>query len=212
MNTLAILKRQEKGKVDKIRKEGFVPGICYGLGSTSQMCKVSSYDFGKAMHADAVVFNAEGDFSGKSVLIQDVSFDPLTGNPNHVDFMLVDTSNKIEHHVQIIPVGTAPGVKQEGGSLVVAHDSIVVEGLPQDIPQHIDVSVESLSSVGSHLTAGEVEIPKALKLITQPDEILLSIVAQQEEEIIEEQPSLDSIEVVESKGKKDEPTDEPTKE
>ena len=89
--------------------------------------------------------------------------------------------------------------------MVIALDRVVVRALPQHIPNQFEVSVESLDSVGSHFLVSDLQVPDNVTLVTSPDEILISIVLQSQEDEQETTDGtyMENIEVTGKGGKKD---------
>ena len=203
---LDFVKRQSTGKkVAKLREQGQVPVICYGGGEQSSPYSVALQPFIKLIGSHEVVIEGGGDLSGKQVIVQDVDFHPVTGLPIHADFLFVDATHAVEHEVPVIVTGEAPGVKVQGGQMVIALDKVVVRALPQHIPNQFEVSVESLDSVGSHFLVSDLQVPDNVTLVTSPDEILISIVLQSQEDEQETTDGtyMENIEVTGKGGKKD---------
>ena len=78
-----------------------------------------------------------------------------------------------------------------------------IEVPPKDLPQHIEVNVESLTDFESHILAKDILIPESAELITNKDDVIALVNEAKEEEEPEETASIDDIEV-EQKGKKEE--------
>ena len=206
--SLEFKRREIKGKrVSSLRKEGWVPVVCYGLGRNSESYQVKDSDLKKLLNTEVVVIDGKGDMEGKKVLIQDIEFDPIKTSPIHVDFLFVDDTHKVEHEVPVEMIGESPAVKKGEGVLTLVHDHISVEALPQDIPGHISVDISSLENVGDHITYGDIKLKDGLEIKSNLEDIIVSVTAYVEEK--EEEPTevdMESIEVS-GKGGKSEETD-----
>ena len=193
-------------KLGSLRKEGMTPAICYGNKQDSKMCSVKTQELINILKSDEVVLETDGAIKGMSVLIQDISFHPVSNIPQHIDLLFVDANTEVESDVQINIIGEAMAVKVGDGQLLSVKDTILISALPQDIPGHLDVDVSELKEVHSHLTAGDIKLPQGVTLVTNPEEIILSIVEQTKEEEEEEvnEFNADEIEISSPKGKQDE--------
>ena len=68
-------------------------------------------DLTSALASGEVIFKTTGDVSGKSVLLQDIAYNAVSGEPIHADFLFVDTTHEVEYEVPIQVEGTAPAAK-----------------------------------------------------------------------------------------------------
>jgi hypothetical protein len=50
-------------------------------------------------------------------LIQDVDENPITGNPRHADFYVIEKGKKLQVGVPLEFEGVAPAIKELGGTL-----------------------------------------------------------------------------------------------
>ena len=93
-NTLKAEKRELFGrKVNRIRKEGLIPGNIFGNKIKSQAIQVNAKEFEE-------VFKEAGetqiiDLNGKPCLVSNLQTDPISGLVIHVDFRQVDLKEKI---------------------------------------------------------------------------------------------------------------------
>lgn len=215
MFELRAEKRDPKIKSKAIRKSGKIPAVFYGAKAESTPISISRVDFDKiwkkAGESTVVTIHTEG---GKSVdtLIHDVQFDPVTSEPVHSDFYVVDKTKKVMVHVPIEFVGVSPAVKELGGTLVKVLHEIEIESLPGDLPHALEVDISALVAIDSHLAVKDIKLPKGVTAITGGNETVASIAAQREEKEEEAAPiDLSTIEV-EKRGKKEEEGAEATAE
>lgn len=198
-------------KVARLRREGLIPVVCYGAGQESGAYTVPVKQLQGLMASDDVVIEVEGDLQGKQVMLQDVAVHPVSGTVLHADFLFVDLSQEVEYEVQVRTEGESPGVKVKEGQMVVALDRIVLRALPQHIPSHLVADVSGLDDIGTHLTVADLAVPDNVTLVSNPEDIVISIVKQTQEEeepITEGDDYLDQIEVTGKGGKKEEEEEE----
>ena len=77
-------------------------------------------------------------------------------------------------------MGTAVGVKTQGGILDQVLRELEIECLPGDIPSHIDVDVTNLS-MGDVLRVSDLPHSDKLKFLTDEDTTVAHVVAIKEE-------------------------------
>ena len=97
----------------------------------------------------------------------------------HVDFAPVNMRERIEVTVPLAVVGEAPGVEEEGGVLQQVAYEIQVESLPGNIPQEIEVDVSGLA-MNENLALGDLAMPSGVELISESEEIAVTITAPTE--------------------------------
>lgn len=204
MLVLEIKPRDTKQGPTALRRAGFVPAVFYGRKEKSTPISVSQKDFIKIWKqvGESSIFALKGAGSEeKQVLIQDVSRDPVTGAPIHVDFYAIEKDKKLRVKVPIEFTGVSPAVKDLGGILIKVLHELEVESLPKDLPPGVTVDISSLSALDSRIFAKEVPIPAHVELVTNADEVIAAVsVAKEEVEEPAAPIDLSQIEV-ERKGK-----------
>ena len=139
-------------RVRRLRKEGLVPGVLYGKGSTRAIV-VGERELRAALtgpsglHAivDVVV---EGQTTAHHAVLKDFQRHPIRGTITHVDFHEVRLDRPIQATVAVQLVGDSPGSKQ-GGIVQQVTREIQVEALPTGIPEHIEADISSLEVGGT---------------------------------------------------------------
>ena len=171
-----------------LREEGLVPGVLYGVGKKPIMVKVVEKEirrvFKEASSENVIltltIENAAKKDSKKTVIVKDIQRDPLRQRWLHVDFQEISLSQRLRTMVQVIPVGTAVGVAQQGGTLDRVLREVEVECLPTDIPEKIEVDITNLS-IGKSLYVRDLSVSDKVKILSDPNLPILSVVAPQAE-------------------------------
>jgi len=205
---LKAVKRTVLGKgVDMLRKGGKIPAVVYGAGEETLAIELSSKDFEHAYKeaGESSVITLDVDGSSKSVLIHDVSIDPISNEPRHVDFYAIKKGQKVEVEVPIVFTGESPAVK-EGANLVKFLHELTVEGEATNLPHEISIDISSIAKIDDSITAGDIRLPAGLVLITKPEETIVLAAAQNEEvdEEVSEAPDMSQLGISEDRGKKEE--------
>ena len=123
----------------------------------------------------------EGTDIKRHVIIKDLQRDPLTSRLRHVDFMRVDMTLKVRVKVPVRLVGTAIGVKGQGGVLDFAHREIELECLPSVIPAHIDVDITNLA-VGDSVRFEQINLGPNVLITGDAHQVVCSIHGKAAEE------------------------------
>lgn len=210
MFTIQAKRRDQSIKTDALRKSGEIPAVFYGFGKTTTSISVPLVIFKKvwreAGESSAVNLSMEGG-ENIDVLIHEVQVDPVTDEPIHADFLVIDMKKKISVKMPLEFVGVSNAVKSGIGNLVKVLHEIEIEALPKDLPHNLTVDISSLETLDSQVTVSDIVLPSGVVALTPPDEVVVSIVAQVEEKEEAMPVDLSAIEV-EKKGKKDLPAGE----
>ncbi len=208
---LVVPKREKFGKaaIRDLKKQGMIPAVVYGLNEPPVAIAISPKSVARVLASEAgmnsVMFlQREGTDIQRHVIIKDLQRDPITGRLRHVDFMRVDMSHKVRVKVPVRLVGTALGVKSQGGVLDFAHREIELECLPSLIPAHIDVDITDLN-VGDSIRFDQLTMIPNVAIVGDAHQVVCSIhgKAAEEEAAPAEGTTAAEPEVV-KKGKKDE--------
>ena len=154
-----------KGVARSLRREGRVPAVIYGHGREPQ-----------ALAVDHAAINRVLDVIGGETVLLDVSVDgaapvkaivrEVQRNPVrrsdviHLDLYAVVADEPIVVDVPVHIVGTADGVRNQGGVLDHHLHRLSIRCLPADIPEHIEVDVTALQ-VGQAIHVGDLKLGRA---------------------------------------------------
>jgi large subunit ribosomal protein L25 len=169
----------------RLRREGRVPGVLYGMGAEPQAFSADARELRLALAGHGAVLDVALDGSTTSAVLKDSHRDPVRGDVLHVDLLRVDLNKPIEAQVAIHLVGgdDAPGVK-EGGVLEHVTREITVEALPNDIPEFIEHDVSHMEMLGTELLSA-VTAPAG---VTFKDDLEETVVASVTPPRVEEEP------------------------
>ena len=179
--SIDVQKRTETGTNAnrRLRQSGKIPAVVYGGGKETvpiQLTRKTLIDLLKSGETENAIFLLKLADSGQErhAMIHDMQVDPLTRQIVHIDFQRILMTEKVKVQVPIELVGTAYGVKTEGGMIDFVHREVMLESLPGDIPKHIDVDVSELR-IGDHVAAKDLKLPEGVTLAEEPDRVLLSL-------------------------------------
>lgn len=207
MFTIKAKKRDISANLEMLRKAGEMPAVFYGMGKESTPVSVSIIDFKKIWRdagesSTVTVSTPEGDLN---TLIHDVQVNPITDEPIHADFLVIDVNKAIQVNVPIEFEGVSSAVKGGLGTLVKVLHEVEIEALPKDLPHNLVVDISKLETVDDQILVSDIVLPKGVIMVTPAEEVVASI-ALQKEEVEDSTPiDLSAIEV-EKKGKKEEET------
>ena len=191
MSILSTKIRKTLGsKTETLRKEGLIPAVLYGPQTKPVLLKVDSKEFKKTYSeaGESSLISLKIGKKTRKVLIHDVQLHPLTDEFIHVDFYEPLLKKRIEATVPLVFEGTAPAVKDLGGTLVKNITEVEVKGLPQELPREIKINVESLKTFEDSIHIRDIRIKEDIEVLKDPEEIVASVVPPREEEkkVVEE--------------------------
>ncbi len=169
----------------QLRAQGLIPGIVYGKGVEPTPVTVNPKALEAAIAGDGgrnalITLVGAGSLNGETVIVADTLLDAIKGTVRHVDLHKINLSEKVRVKVAVNLVGTAAGVK-EGGLLDFAMHTLEIECLPNQIPEHIDVDVTTLT-IGHSIHVGDVTVPAGIKVLEDPKASIISILGKAREE------------------------------
>lgn len=185
-------------KVRRLRREGLVPGVVYGpVVSDTVSVSVNRRDFERffARNGHSTIVSLEWDGGKQPVLVREVQLDPVTRNPLHVDFFAPNMRVALR---QLVPIAMQHAGDHEG-VLQTVMTEVEVEALPANLPHQIDVDISGLVSVGDAIHVSDVTLPDNVTLVTAPEDLIASLVA----EAVEEEPE-EAAEAEEAEGEAEE--------
>lgn len=159
----------------RLRKDGNIPAVVYGLGMDPLSVSVNAREFRNALKTEAgtnVIINLEVGSDNYTALAREIQKHPYRDEYLHIDLIQIDLTQTVEADVQIEFVGIPVGVKEEGGLVQTINSSISISALPTNIPTSIELDISALN-VGDNLTATDVNLPEGVELANEDDESLL---------------------------------------
>lgn len=177
---LKASERSIKGKQNarKIRNEGNLPAVVYGMGSEPMPLTINAREFYNMTHAHAganliIKLNLDGAKTAPTVILKEVQKNPVRDNVLHVDFHRIKLDQLIHAAVSINVVGDSVGIR-EGGVLNVMLRELTVEALPTDIPEVIDIDITTVG-INESVKVGDIPVSDKFSILTSEDETIVSI-------------------------------------
>jgi large subunit ribosomal protein L25 len=178
---LSVSQRERLGSAEsrRLRRAGLVPGVLYGR-SDPVAISVPERDLRRALsgagglHAilDVVVDGAE---TVHASILKEYQQDPVRGSVIHVDLQEVRLDRPIQAVVSVQLIGgeNAPGVR-EGGVLSQVNREVTVEGLPLEIPEHLDLDISGMA-LGDTLRVGNLAAREGVTFLDDPETVLAAV-------------------------------------
>ena len=178
-----------------VRKQGRVPAIVYGHKEEPLAVSLDAHNLVEGLHGGHRLLDIQIGKAKHKVIFKDLQYDYLGKNIVHVDLMRVDVTESIKVSVPIELKGTAQGT-HEGGIIEPHVNTLEIECKVTDIPESIVLSVKELG-VGDSLHASDIELGEGIKLISNPELLLVTCslvaAAKSTEELEEEEPTVPEV-------------------
>ena len=177
--TLDAANREQTGKaVNRLRKEGRLPGVVFGHGLDSSNVTVDAHDFEllrRRVGPNALIDLSVDGGKSKPVLVQHVQVHPVNRRPLHVDLFAVRMTEELTVDVPLVATGESTAVTSLGGTLLHPNETIKVKALPDHLPQSIEYSVESRVDFDGTIKVSDLVIPADVTLLTDGDEVIATV-------------------------------------
>ncbi|MCP3798752.1 50S ribosomal protein L25/general stress protein Ctc [Allokutzneria sp. A3M-2-11 16] len=163
-----------KGAARRTRRAGKIPAVLYGHGSDPKHVALPALEFARVMrnHGTNTVLALELGSDTELALTKTVVTHPLRNYIEHVDLLLVRRGELVTVDVSVAVTGTAASgtmITQEATEIQVEADAL-------NIPDGFEVSVEG-AAVGTQILASSVQLPAGVTLVTDPEALLVNVVA-----------------------------------
>jgi large subunit ribosomal protein L25 len=174
-----------KNAARRVRVKGKIPAVVYGAAEPAIAIEVDPKQIQKILHSDTghnSIFDLEinGSTARTKAMIVDWQYEPIKGTLMHIDLKRIALDKAMRVEVPIQLVGTAIGVKTQGGILDLVLREVEIECLPGDIPSHIDLDVTQMS-IGDVLRVADLPHSDKLRFLTDEDTTVAHVVAIKEE-------------------------------
>lgn len=216
MEKLAIsaqTRKRKRREVNKLRSEGYIPGVVYGHKKENKSVKVGNLEFRKVLRSAGKSTLIDLDVDNRNfgkVIINDYQTDPVTDKIIHFDLYQVKMDEKMIASVPIKFTGESPSVKNEGSILVKSHSVFEIKCLPGDLIHDIEVDLSGLEKVGDIIRVKDLRISDKIEILTNPDTVVVTVAPPRSEKEIEglEEEIVEKVEEVEGVVKKEEGVEE----
>jgi large subunit ribosomal protein L25 len=188
---LKASKRDLLGKRSRrLHREGKLAAVVYGHNAEPTPLVLDRLEFqkvfvksGRTHLVDLVV-----DDRTEKVLVREIQTHPRRLGPIHVDFYQVSLEEKIRVEVPVHLTGESAAVKRGDADILQPIHALEVECLPTDIPEAFEVDLTPLAEIDAELRVSEIDVPKGVTVLADPDDLVVKIVHKRELKVEEELP------------------------
>lgn len=176
--TLKVEVRKELSKTENKRylRNGYIIGVINRKGMDSVPIAVKKDEFRRVLKENgrnAILKLHDSDNNNYDVMVKTIEVSPLKYEYHHVDFQKVSLDEEIKVEVALKFLGTDL-LKAKRLILNRQMDTILVSGLPQDIPDAIEVDVSN-KEIGDSIFVSDLELGKGITTEVAADQLVASI-------------------------------------
>jgi len=167
MNSLEANTRntKTKGDVRSLRLAGNIPGIIYGGTEQNQKVSVLKKTLKSLLEkenflSNIIALNLDG--KPQNVLPREITYNVVSDEPTHIDFLRVVPGVKIriEVPVNFINHETSPGLKR-GGVLNIVRRKIELKCLSEKIPEAIVIDLDGIE-IGESFKISSIKLEEGV--------------------------------------------------
>jgi large subunit ribosomal protein L25 len=186
---LKVEKREVTGKrVKFLRQKGVVPVHLFGHNVESMALQGEAMVLGKVLsqagRTRLIDLKVGRSQKNHNVMVREVQRDPIRGSLMHVDFYEVNMAEKIRVEVPISIVGESPALKVRENMLYQTLNSLLIECLPDKMPDRIRVDISAIKEVDQAIHVKDIVLPE-VTVLNEPD-LQIAKVSLRPVEVVEE--------------------------
>lgn len=185
----------------RLRREGLVPAVVYGLGTDTVSVSVPARELQHILSGGSganTVITLKIGSETQLALARQIQRNPVKGTLVHVDFVRIRADVKVAAEVPLHLEGEAEGVKN-GGLLEQMLFAISVEALPADVPPAVTLDVSALD-MGDQVHVRDLVVPASVTITLDPDDLIIQIVQPRGMDLGEEAEAAEGEEGAEGEG------------
>ena len=198
MTTLSAKTRETKtsGEINKLRVDGFVPGILYGGSEQNKKISLKKNSIKNLIDSEnffSAILNLNIDGKEEKVIPRDISFDSLSDEPVHIDFLRIVKGTKLalEIPVRFINSEKSPGLKK-GGVLNIVRRKIELRCPTENIPSELVVDLNN-TEIGTSIKISSIKLPENVVPTIQGRDFVVATVASPTVVIEPEKPAEETL-------------------
>ena len=156
----------------RVRRDGVVPGVLYGLNEESVSLSVTWPELRRALTTDSgvnAIIQLEVDGKKQMTIVKDIQRHPVKRNVLHVDFLRIDPNKNVTVDIPLIMIGEAREVSAADGMVDQNMFSLTVSAPPDRIPTEIEVDISALT-VGDAIRVGDLQLPEGVSSEGDPED------------------------------------------
>ena len=175
-----IRNTETKGQLNSLRIKGEVPGIIYGGENPNDKISVSKKEVKNLINKDnfqSSVLNIKVGETEQKVLPREITFDPISDEPTHIDFLRIVKGAKIilDIPVRFVNHELSPGLKR-GGVLNIVRRKVELKCPTETIPTELIIDLDGLD-IGASIKISFIKLPENVNPTIQGRDFVIATVA-----------------------------------
>lgn len=174
-----VLNTEEKTTIGsrssrRLRRDGKIPGVLYGLGQDPEIFSVDYGDLRGALTTDAglnALIQLSVNGTNQLSILKTLQRHPVKDEVIHVDFVRVDPNQELAVEVPIVLEGVAKKVTDQNGMVDQTMFSLSVLSLPDSIPNELTANVSELE-INDAIRVSDVVLPEGVRTEVDPEEAI----------------------------------------
>ena len=182
MNSIeaTIRNTKTKGEVNTLRNNGMVPAIIYGGANQNEKISISKKIIKSLLEKENFLSNILSLNLGgenQSVLPKEISYDVVSDEPIHVDFLRIVKGAKVilEIPVKFINNDKSPGLKR-GGVLNIVRRKVELKCPTENIPTELVVDLDGVD-IGESFKISSIKLPENVTPTIQGRDFVVATLA-----------------------------------
>lgn len=174
---------RKKGTARQLRRDGFIPAVCYGRDIDPITLSVDPKALSEVMAGPlgrniVIKMDVEGDGSPSEpilVMLQDYQYHPVSRQVLHADFLQVSMEREVHVRVPFEVYGRSVGV-QAGGMIARVFRTLPVCCHPDKIPEKLEIDVTEMD-LGDIRKVSDLDLPEGVTIEYEPNRTVISVMA-----------------------------------
>lgn len=164
-----------KGGIKALRRQGLLPASLSAKGEEPLAFTIRRDELMQSISQNGrlAVFKLALGRKTYNAMVKEVQYAPVTRECLHVTFQRIALDEVTKAEVQLRALGRED-VLYKKLDFLQHMDSLQVQGLPNDIPNAIEVDVSSMEA-GDSITVGGLRLPEGITTDAEPDRIVFTV-------------------------------------
>jgi large subunit ribosomal protein L25 len=169
----------------RLRREGKVPGVVYGLGMEPVAVAIHWVELRKVLAESGTASPVRIAVGGTEHLtvIRELQRHPVRRDVLHLDFYAIDPDLPVTIAVPLVLAGLEEG--DEAADIMLAVHEIEITAKPNALPSEVEVDAAAVREAGS-LTVADLQVPGGVEVAADPELVVVTIVSTEDLALEEE--------------------------
>ncbi|KNC18762.1 50S ribosomal protein L25 [Arthrobacter sp. RIT-PI-e] len=180
-----------KGAPRQARRAEVSPAVIYGPGAAPPHVLLPAKATTLAVRTANALLTLDVDGEDHLALVKDIQRNPIKQIVQHLDLLTVRRGEKVEVDVTIHVEGE-PALET---TYNLETTTLLVEAEATHLPETLTVSIEG-REIGEHVYASDVTLPSGVTLVTDPETLVVNLMAPVVQDLGETEASDDDTEAI----------------